>query len=527
PRTGQIRFATSTSSASRASCAPALAEAEASAPSESPGGAAPPRDLAQPASIKKRCAVQEWQTLSLGPFGPGTVCEITRAWYGIPDGKPSQIVDVTSMVRERWDKERSLRFSGFNGKFNELFGDPAPMSMKTLCVEYTLHSNGMDVSRGNYAEGVFDKIGLLPGVVFKTVSNTVGIVAATGGLAVGKAVKEARQLTGDQSAEVADNAVFQMGWTTWLRCNGIFPSVSYEECASTDKPAEDMRQTPLLVSNHMCYIETFALPAIFNAPKVLGMKGICKTPFIGMFAKEIGLIEVDRDDKASRTATLHAIQSHVEQWTPGGRPLLMFPEGTTGNGDRLLPFRRGAFVPGAPVRPVVLVYTGAWNPANTNFKTLNSGEIELTDDAEWGLEFLGHFMHSLQVRVLRPYVPNEEERADPELYASNVHKLMSEAYAKLRAEVDAKKREETSWQARLNPMNLLTAATEGTAGFLGAHVRPRRSTSARGSEAARSPGRPSATAASSRGEDLPSGQSPEDRQEAPVASVSLDGAPQP
>lgn len=48
-----------------------------------------------------------------------------------------------------------------------------------------------------------------------------------------------------------------------------------------------------------------------------------------------------------------------EMWEgsrPGARPILLFPEGTTTNGDFLLPFKTGAFLAGLPLRPVVIKY---------------------------------------------------------------------------------------------------------------------------------------------------------------------------
>lgn len=46
---------------------------------------------------------------------------------------------------------------------------------------------------------------------------------------------------------------------------------------------------------------------------------------------------------------------HAEEG-PHRRPILLFPEGTTTNGDYLLPFRTGAFIAGVPVQPTILKY---------------------------------------------------------------------------------------------------------------------------------------------------------------------------
>merc|ERR1719502_631573 len=90
-------------------------------------------------------------------------------------------------------------------------------------------------------------------------------------------------------AEVADCEVFRLGFISWLVANGIFPSVTYadlggagEECRRCLCPdeiprspqvAQNMKQTPLLVSNHVCYLDGMILAAVLGAPRVLAMKG--------------------------------------------------------------------------------------------------------------------------------------------------------------------------------------------------------------------------------------------------------------
>merc|ERR1711972_949431 len=119
---------------------------------------------------------------------------------------------------------------------------------------------------------------------------------------------------------------------------------------------------------------------------------------------------------------------------PGQRPMLIFPEGTTTNGEDLLDFRKGAFVSGMPVRPAIIVYTGQFDPACTNFKQTAKG-VQKTTDSEWAQQFMGHMVHSLHVRVLPPYLPNEAEKADADLYARNVNQVMRSALHRVKGEL--------------------------------------------------------------------------------------------
>merc|ERR1719377_327278 len=80
------------------------------------------------------------------------------------------------------------------------------------------------------------------------------------------------------------------------------------------------------------------------------------------------MIWVDRADPSSRLAAKQAIVEHVEQWNNGDRPLLIWPEGECSNGRGLKDFKAGAFSPGVAVRPVIIKYTGDWDPANVNFR---------------------------------------------------------------------------------------------------------------------------------------------------------------
>ena len=59
--------------------------------------------------------------------------------------------------------------------------------------------------------------------------------------------------------------------------------------------------------------------------------------------------------------------------------LILFPEGTTSNGTSLLPFRRGAFVAGVPVQPVLIKYPfKRFNPAWDTISAIRHLMIALT-----------------------------------------------------------------------------------------------------------------------------------------------------
>lgn len=96
------------------------------------------------------------------------------------------------------------------------------------------------------------------------------------------------------------------------------------------------------------------------------------------------------------------------------RPLLVFPEGTTTNGRFLLPFRKGAFLAGAPVRPCILSYKRT--RVNPSWETISAPRHIFY--------MLAQPTHAVTVYELPVWTPNAEEAADPALYASRVRRAM-------------------------------------------------------------------------------------------------------
>lgn len=95
---------------------------------------------------------------------------------------------------------------------------------------------------------------------------------------------------------------------------------------------------PLLVlSNHMGYLDIPALGAMLPvafAPK----SDIAKWPIIGAMCRLTGCVFIDR--RVSQTAQN---RERLKAALASGQAIALFPEGTTGNGVRLLPFRSSYF----------------------------------------------------------------------------------------------------------------------------------------------------------------------------------------
>ncbi|XP_057988823.1 lysophospholipid acyltransferase LPEAT1-like isoform X2 [Hevea brasiliensis] len=95
--------------------------------------------------------------------------------------------------------------------------------------------------------------------------------------------------------------------------------------------------------------------------------------------------------------------------------MMLFPEGTTTNGDFLLPFKTGAFLAGTPVLPVILRYPyQRFSPAWDSI----SGVRHV-------IFLLCQFINYIEVKRLPVYYPSQEEKDNPKLYAYNVRWLMA------------------------------------------------------------------------------------------------------
>ncbi|NXL89570.1 PCAT1 acyltransferase, partial [Alectura lathami] len=99
--------------------------------------------------------------------------------------------------------------------------------------------------------------------------------------------------------------------------------------------------------------------------------------------------------------------------------IMIFPEGTCTNRSCLITFKPGAFIPGVPVQPVVLRYPNKLDTITWTWQ--GPGALEIL----WLT--LCQFHNSVEIEFLPVYIPSEEERKNPVLYANNVRRVMAEA----------------------------------------------------------------------------------------------------
>lgn len=129
----------------------------------------------------------------------------------------------------------------------------------------------------------------------------------------------------------------------------------------------------LLIANHVSWLD---IPVLAGATgcAFVSKAEVRDHPFLKWIADQNHTLYVDRGDRRG----IHEQAARMREALAGGQPLAVFPEGTVGDGGRLLPFKPAllsAFAPapaGLQVRAVAIDYLGragdlSWSPGEGGF----------------------------------------------------------------------------------------------------------------------------------------------------------------
>jgi 1-acyl-sn-glycerol-3-phosphate acyltransferase len=112
----------------------------------------------------------------------------------------------------------------------------------------------------------------------------------------------------------------------------------------------------LLLINHTSWLDVFSIAAVVPA-RFVSKAEIGRWPLFGWLAIAVGTLFVERGRRHAVMRTNHALGERLRS----GQVIGVFPEGTTTDGSRLLPFHANLVQPaidlGAPIRPVGLRFT--------------------------------------------------------------------------------------------------------------------------------------------------------------------------
>jgi 1-acyl-sn-glycerol-3-phosphate acyltransferase len=157
----------------------------------------------------------------------------------------------------------------------------------------------------------------------------------------------------------------------------------------------------LIIANHVSYIDVLALASLAPCVFITSVE-LKNTALLGTLARLSGSIFVERRKPSGLKREIQEIAQVLGQ----GTPVVLFPEGTTSNGDRVQPFKNSLFdaaiAAQAEIMPVCLHYTrinGQRLTAHNRDQVFYYG----------GIAFLKHFARLLtlksvdvEVNPLRP-----------------------------------------------------------------------------------------------------------------------------
>ncbi|TXG52269.1 hypothetical protein EZV62_021438 [Acer yangbiense] len=180
---------------------------------------------------------------------------------------------------------------------------------------------------------------------------------------------------------------------------------------------EEPERPGAIISNHVSYLDIlYHMSSSFSS--FVAKRSVAKLPLVGLISKCLGCVYVQRESKSSDFKGVSGVvtdrvkEAHQDKSAP---LMMLFPEGTTTNGDFLLPFKTGAFLARVPVLPVILRYP---------YKRFSPAWDSIAG-ARHVLLLLCQFVNHMEVTRLPVYNPSQQEKDDPKLYAENVRRLMA------------------------------------------------------------------------------------------------------
>jgi len=191
------------------------------------------------------------------------------------------------------------------------------------------------------------------------------------------------------------------------------------------KGIRQRRTNYLIISNHLTYVDILVVASLMPSVFVTSVE-LKQTFPLGLFAWLGGCLFVERRSRAGLKREIEEIASVLAE----GTSVVLFPEGTTSNGDTVRPFKNSlitaAITTGASLLPVCIRYRAA-----------NGHRVDPTNrDSLYyygGTTFFQHLPRLLALRsidvdcvVLRPIAAHQHQsRKD---LATRAHQMISAVY---------------------------------------------------------------------------------------------------
>jgi 1-acyl-sn-glycerol-3-phosphate acyltransferase len=163
----------------------------------------------------------------------------------------------------------------------------------------------------------------------------------------------------------------------------------------------------LLAANHLSFWDALILSAELESVTFITSVEVKNTPVIGRMVQSAGCVFVERRNRSQLNQELNTITQGLME----GQNIVLFPEATSTNGSRILPFKRAFFRSAVdaskPVVPICLNYLSIdGKPLNSN----NRDCLFYYGDQNIVVQLcrvLKLFSVTVEVRVLDPLNPSD------------------------------------------------------------------------------------------------------------------------
>ncbi|XP_044530773.1 lysophosphatidylcholine acyltransferase 2-like [Gracilinanus agilis] len=191
---------------------------------------------------------------------------------------------------------------------------------------------------------------------------------------------------------------------------GFLVKVKGERASSLEAPI-------LVAAPHSSFFDGIAW-VFTGLPSIVSRQETARVPLVGRIVLIGQPVLVSRSDPDSRKNTVNEIKKRAT--SSGIWPqILIFPEATCTNRSCLITFKLGAFLPGVPVQPVLLQYPNKVDTVTWTWQGYSAPTLVLLT--------LTQLFTKMELEFMPVYIPDNEEKKDPSLYARRVRNVMANA----------------------------------------------------------------------------------------------------
>lgn len=167
----------------------------------------------------------------------------------------------------------------------------------------------------------------------------------------------------------------------------------------------ELRHAPLIVANHLSYLDAIVIATEWPAVFVTSVE-FEETWGLGWLCRAAGCVFVERRRRFAIQQDIHQLARTLME----GYPVVFFPEGTTSNGDGILPLKTPLFAAAIQSRAPILTVC-----LNYREKSGRPWPRAQGDDVAWygEMRFLPHLWRMLQLpawTIEMSYLPQQDFR---------------------------------------------------------------------------------------------------------------------